>query len=100
MRVLLAALMVALVACTASAAPIPTPTAVSTPTATASDDELKKCVAAIIAEFQKVDDSEDQRDRTRALGGYDTGRPTFGLPPADNPARLGRVALACAEYLE
>ena len=96
MRVLLAALMVALVACTASAAPEPA----ATPTATAVDDELKKCVAAIIAEFQKVDDSEDQRDRTRALGGYDTGRPTFGLPPADNPARLGRVALACAEYLE
>ena len=94
MRVLLAALMVALVACTASAAPEPA----ATPTATASDDELKKCVAAIIAEFQKVDDSEDQRDQNRALGGYDTGRPWY--PSAENPEQLGRVALACAEYLE
>ena len=89
MRVLLAALMVALVACTASAAPIPTPTAVSTPTATASDDELKKCITAIVKEFRRIGDFTSSRDIDR----YGPRRNPFMVQDADLEAQ-------CAEYLE
>jgi len=90
MRALLAALMVALVACTASAAPEPGPTAtpVSTPTATAVDDELKKCVAAIVKELRSVRASEDARDQ-----GILSGR---RLLLSEQTAS----EKACAKYLE
>ena len=87
MRVLLAALMVALVACTASAAP--EPAATPTPAATVSDDELKKCMAAIVKEFRRIGDFTSSGDIDR----YGPRRNPFMVQDADLEAQ-------CAEYLE
>jgi len=83
MRFLLAALMVAFVACTASAAPIPTPTA------TPSDDELKKCIATIVKEFRRIGDFTSSGDVDR----YSPRRNPFMVQDADLEAQ-------CAKYLE
>ena len=89
MRVLLAALMVAFVACTASAAPEPTATPVTTPTATATDDGLKQCITAIVKEFRRIGDFTSSGDIDR----YGPRRNPFMVQDADLEAQ-------CAEYLE
>ena len=82
MRILLVALMVALVACTASAAPMPAPTV------TAGDDELKNCVAAIVKEFGRIAAHDSFGTRP-----YSPRHNPFMVQDADLEAQ-------CARYLE